>query len=325
MLAPHAVRSAGSDRWPELPWQEWEPSMSTLHMWTQIVGKVRMALAAPINHWWHVPLYVSPRGLTTTAVPYDGRLFRVDFDFIDHRLTITDDRPGRFAMELEPMSVAAFYAEFMTGLRDRGIDVRIWRRPVEVRDAIPFDEDERHTTYDRRHVERFWRALVSADRVLDEFRSTFVGKASPVHFFWGSFDLASTRFSGRPAPRHPGGMPNCADWVMEEAYSGQLWSAGWWPQSGPPGPAFYAYSYPEPADYGNAAVLPAGATYDPASREFLLPYDAVRPAADPDGAVLEFLRSAYAAAADLGEWDRLALEATHPPRHAPRRPWSVRG
>lgn len=228
-------------------------------------------------------------------------------------------------MALEPKSVATFYGEFMAGLRQRGIDVRIWRRPVEVTDAIPFDKDQSHTSYDRQHVERFWRGLVSADRVLNIFRSSFVGKASPVHFFWGGFDLASTRFSGRMAPTHPGGIPNVADWVMEEAYSRQLWSAGWWPQSVPPGPAFYAYAYPEPDGFRGAAIRPAGALYDPGWGEFLLPYDAVRTAADPAGVVLEFLQSTYEAAADIGGWDRPAIEAAQPPSRPLRRPWSVRG
>lgn len=298
--------------------------MSTLHMWTQIVGKVRMALAPPVSHWWHVPLYVSPRGLTTSAIPYEQHLFQVDFDFIDHRLAISDDRGGRFEMMLEAMSVARFYAAFRAGLRERGIDVEISRRPVEVPTAIPFDEDETHASYDPQHVERFWRALVAADVVLNTFRSRFVGKASPVHFFWGGFDLASTRFSGRPAPLHPGGIPNCPDWVMEEAYSGQLWSSGWWPQSVAPGPAFYAYAYPEPDGFRTAAVRPADATYDTPLGEYLLPYDAVRAAPDPAGRVLEFLQSTYEAAAEMGGWDRSAIEAAAAPARPPRQPWSVR-
>ena len=310
-----SVGSAG--RWPELPWQDWEPTISTLHMWAQIVGKIRLALTPPINHWWHVPLYVSARGLTTTAIPYDDSVLQLEFDFVDHRLVVTDGQPGTFAMELAPRSVADFYRELMAGLRGRGIEVKIRPRPVEVVRAIPFEEDELHHEYDSVHAERFWRGLVQADRVLKVFRSRFVGKASPVHFFWGGFDLAATRFSGRPAPAHPGGIPNCPDSVMIEAYSHQLWSAGWWPLSEAPGPAFYAYAYPEPEGFRRASVQPADAFYDPVLREYLLPYDAVRDTARPDTAVLEFLQSTYEAAADLGGWDRQALEITERPALPP--------
>lgn len=315
--------STGSDaRWPELPWTEWAATISTLHMWTQIVGKVRMALAPARNHWWHVPLYVSSRGLTTSAIPYGLREFQVDFDFIDHRLQVADSEGATFTMPLEPKSVARFYREFMDGLRGLAIDVRIWARPTEVAEAIPFESDELHATYDPRHAQLFWRGLLQADRVLKAFQSGFVGKASPVHFFWGSFDLAAARFSGRPAPRHPGGAPNVAAWVDEEAYSREISSAGWWPRSEAPGPSFYAYTYPEPAGIRSAPIGPADAFFDAGFGDFILPYDAVRSSRDPDAAVLEFLESTYAAGADLGGWDRTMLEpAVHPDR-PPGRAWS---
>jgi hypothetical protein len=313
---------ARSAAWPALPWQDWRATVDTLHMWTQVVGKVRMALAPPLNHWWHVTLYTSSRGLTTSPIPYGRREFQVDFDFIDHRLDVTDTDGGSFTMVLEPMSVARFHGRFMDGLRSLGIDVRIWPRPVEVADAIPFESDEQHASYDAGHAHLVWRGLVQADRVMKEFQAGFVGKASPVQLFWGSFDLAAARYSGRPAPLHPGGAPNCPDWVMQEAYSREECSAGWWPSSDPPGPAFYAYVYPEPAGYQNAAIGPADAFYDARLGEFMLPYDAVRAATDPDDAVLEFLRSTYEAGADLGGWDRALLEPAVTPGRPPSRPWS---
>ena len=236
---------APAARWPDLPWHDWEPTLSTLHMWLQIVGKVRLALAPPLNHWWHVPLYVTARGLTTSPIPYGDGEFQVDFDFVEHRLCVTDADRAPFTMALEPRSVARFYREFLAGLRSRGVDVAIWPHPVEVADAIPFEQDERHAAYDPAHAELLWRALVQVDRVLKRYQTGFVGKASPVHLFWGGFDLATTRYSGRPAPRHPGGVPNCPDWVMEEAESHQNVTAGWWPLSDA-GPAFYSYAYPEP-------------------------------------------------------------------------------
>jgi len=308
--------------WPELPWHDWEPTISTLHMWLQIVGKIRLALAPPLNHWWHVTLYVTARGLTTSPIPYDDGAFQIDFDFVEHRLTITDGAPGAFTMALEPRSVAEFYDVLLGGLRGRGVDVAIWPYPVEVADAIPFEHDERHASYDPRHAELLWRALAQVDRVLKVFQTGFVGKASPVQFFWGGFDLATTRFSGRAAPRHPGGIPNCPDWVMAEAESGQNVTAGWWPLSDA-GPAFYSYAYPQPDGFRDADVLPAEASFDDRLGEFLLPYDAVRTATDPDAAVLEFLRSAYEAGANLGRWDRVALEPVELPSRPPRRPWSM--
>ncbi|MDQ2941452.1 MAG: DUF5996 family protein [Chloroflexota bacterium] len=314
----------GADEsWPELPWRGWAATISTLHMWVQIVGKVRMVLAPPLNHWWHVPLYVSSRGLTTSAIPYGHRQFQVDFDFVDHRLWVTDGGGSSFAVPLEPKSVARFYREFMDGLRGIGIDVRISTKPTEVVDAIPFDTDEQHASYDARQAELFWRGLLQADRVMKVFQTGFVGKASPVHFFWGSFDLAASRYSGRPAPLHPGGAPNCPDWVMEEAYSREESSSGWWARSEPPGPAFYSYTYPEPDGFKSAPVRPAGAFFDERLGIFVLPYDLARHATDPDAAAQEFFQTTYQAGADLGGWDRSTLEPAAPPDRPPRRPWST--
>jgi hypothetical protein len=318
-----ALLGAPPARWPALPWRAWEPTISTVHMWVQVVGKVRLALAPPLNHWWQVPLYVSPRGLTTTAIPHDGAEFQVDFDFVDHRLEVTDSAAGTFTMRLEPKSVARFYREFMDGLGGLGVDVRISTRPVEVVNAIPFDADEHHGAYDPDHATALLGGLLQADRLMKAFQSGFVGKASPVHFFWGSFDLAATRFSGRRAPLHPGGTPNCPAWVMEEAYSHEVISVGWWPPSEPPGPAFYAYAYPEPAGFRTSSIRPADAFYDARLGLFMLPYDAIRDARDPDEAVLEFFQSVYEAGADLAGWDRRALEPRIHPGRPPRRPWST--
>jgi hypothetical protein len=292
-------------------------------MWLQIVGKVRMALAPPLNHWWHTTLYVSSRGLTTSPIPRGDGHFQVDFDFVDHRLRVTDSDAASFTMALEPKSVAQFYLEFMEGLHGLGIDVRIYTRPVEVAEAIPFEADEQHASYDRQHAEALWRSLIQADRAMKAFQTGFVGKVSPVHLFWGSLDLATTRFSGRPAPLHPGGAPNCPDWVMQEAYSREESSIGWWPTSDAPGPAFYSYTYPEPSGFRSAPVRPDGAVFDDRFGEFLLRYDAVRDAADPDAAVQEFFQSAYEAGADRGGWDRAALEPAVPPTTPPTRPWST--
>ncbi len=315
--------SVTDEPWPELPWTEWADSISTLRMWVQIVGKVRMAFAPPLNHWWHVTLYVTSRGLTTSAIPYGNRQFQVDFDFLDHRVRVTDTAGGSFTMALVPQSVARFHREFMDGLRSLGIDVRISTRPVEVADAIPFESDDRHASYDPRQVKLFWRGLLQADRVMKAFQTGFVGKASPVQFFWGGFDLAAARYSGRSAPLHPGGVPNCPTWVMEEAYSREESSIGWWPLSEGPGPSFYAYTYPEPAGFRSATVRPAGAFFDSALGEFLLPYDEVRRAADPDAAVQEFFQATYEAGADLGGWDRSTLEPGVRPDRPPKRPWST--
>jgi len=310
--------------WPELPWRDWEPTISTLHRWVQIIGKVRMALAPPLNHWWHITLYVSARGLTTGAIPYADRSFQVDLDFIGHQLKVTDSDGGAFKLPLGPMSVATFYRAFMAGLRGLGIEVRISTTPNEVVDAVPFEVDEQHASYDPRHAQLFWRGLRQADRVMKAFQSGFIGKASPVHLFWGSFDLAASRYSGRPAAGHPSSAPNCPDWVMEEAYSHEQSAIGWWPQTEAPGPAFYAYTYPEPEGYGSAPIQPAEAAFDTDLGLFMLPYEAVRSLPDPDGAVLAFLESTYAAGADLAGWDRSALEPTEYPGRPPTRPWSTR-
>ena len=309
--------------WPALPADEWQPTISTLHMWLQIVGKVRLALAPPLNHWWHVPLYVTPRGLTTSAIPYQSRAFQIDVDFVDHCLIVTDGSATPFSMTLEPRSVAQFYRDFMSGLGSRGIAVSIWPHPVEIVEAIPFEEDEQHASYDPTHAELLWQALVQAERVFQAFRTGFIGKASPVHFFWGGFDLATTRFSGRTAPRHGGGIPNCADWVMQEAESHENYCVGLWPLSGSAGPAFYAYAYPEPPGFRTAKVGPADAYYDEGQGEFLLSYEAVRTSSDPDAALREFLQSAYVASADLAGWDRRALEPVEQPQRHPTRAWSI--
>jgi hypothetical protein len=297
------------DRWPVLRYADWKDTLATLHLWTQVVGKIRLRLEPLVNHWWNVVLYVTPRGLTTTAMPYGGgRWFSIDFDFIEHRLQIAgcDGERGGFA--LEPMSVAEFYRRTMHGLDTLGYAVKINTRPNEIADAVPFEHDTAHASYDREYVERFFRALLQADRLCKAFRASFLGKASPVHFFWGSFDLAETRFSGRPAPPHPGGIPNLPDWVTREAYSHEEQSVGFWP--GGPGieAAFYAYAYPEPNGFARAKIAPSGAGWSDTIREFVLPYDAVRTSNDPDHDVLDFFRSTYEAAADLAGWDRAALE-----------------
>ena len=322
-MPEHATTDDLQDSWPELPWREWQPTIATVHMWTQIVGKVRMVLAPPLNHWWHVTLYLSSRGLTTSPIPYRGRSFQVDFDFIDHRLLVTASNGSSSSIALVPKSVATFHREFMDALRSLGIDVRIWSRPVEVADAIPFELDEVHASYDPGHAQSLWHGLRQADRVMKAFQSGFLGKASPVHFFWGSFDLAAARYSGRPAPRHPGGAPNCPDWVMEEAYSREECSIGWWPSSDPPGPMFYAYTYPEPARFREAPIRPAGAAFDTGLGELVLPYDVARRSGDPDRAALEFFQSAYEAGANLGGWDRPSLEPARTPVRPVTRPWST--
>ncbi len=264
-----------------------------------------------MNHWWEVPLYVSARGLTTSRMPYGMSGLEVAFDFIDHVLRIETDRGATWTMALAPRSVAAFYSEYMEGLRSLGFEVPIWPHPVELVEAIPFPEDETHASYDAAAAQQFWRALAQADRVLQDFRGGFVGKCSPVHFFWGSFDLACTRFSGRVAPEHPGGVPHLADWVTREAYSHECISAGWWPGT-PDSPvtdaAFYAYAYPEPDGCRAAPILPADASYLPALGEWVLPYERVRTAPEPDAAAQAFFESTYDAAARLGGWDRAALD-----------------
>ncbi|MFC4020203.1 DUF5996 family protein [Micromonospora sp. GCM10011542] len=297
-----------SPPWPRLRVAEWADTRDTLHMWTQIVGKIRMAHTPTINHWWHVTLHLSARGLTTSAVPYRDGAFDIEFDFLDHRLYLrTSDGRSR-SVALEPKPVAAFYRETMDALAGLGVQTRIHAVPNEVEPAIPFAEDQVHTSYDGAAAQLFWRQLLQAERVIGRFRSEFVGKTSPVHFFWGAMDLAYTRFSGRAAPPHPGGAPNCPSWVMREGYSHELASCGFWPGGGAEG-AFYAYAYPEPPGYAERRVRPDAASYDVGSGEFLLPYEAVAGSPDPDAVLAEFLRSTYEAAADLGGWDRRALEA----------------
>jgi hypothetical protein len=302
--------------WPALPLEEWRDTDATLHLWTQIVGKVRMARTPWINHSWHVPLYVTARGLTTSPIPHDTRAFEIDFDFIDHGLVIKASDGAERTLPLRPQSVAEFYAAVMGELDRMGLGVKINPLPNEIPDAIPFDKDREHATYDAAAAQRFWRILVQSDRVLREFRARFIGKVSPIHFFWGSFDLAVTRFSGRPAPPHPAGFPNIPDWVVREAYSHEVSSAGFWPGGEPhPFPLFYCYAYPEPAGFADAPLKPEGAFYSKELREFVLPYEVVRTSKTPDATLHAFLQSTYEAAANSGAWDRAALE-----REPPRRP-----
>jgi len=298
-----------SAAWPPLPLGEWRDSYDTLHIWTQIVGKTRLALAPPENHWWHIALYATPRGLTTAPIPSDGMSFAVDFDFNDHQLYVrtSDGRTGVVA--LRPRTVADFYAEYKETLGSFGVRAKIRPVPVEIETAIPFASDRGHAAYDAEAVARWWQVMVASDLVLKRFRGGFIGKASPVHFFWGSFDLAATRFSGRPAPAHPGGVPNCPDYVMREAYSHECSSVGFWPGGGViDEAAYYAYAYPEPEGYSDRAVEPRGAFFSPELREFILPYETVRAAGSPGEALLRFCESTYDAAADLARWDRAALD-----------------
>src|SRR5258707_896858 len=302
-----------ADAWPELPFEQWKDTCATLHMWTQIVGKVRLKLSPWTNHSWHVVLYVTSRGLTTSPIPYGTHTFEMRFDFIDHELRILKSDGATRVLKLCPQPVANFYREVMNALAEMELPVTINTTPNEIENPIPFAQDEEHRSYDREYANRFWRVLVQSDRVFKEFRSRFCGKCSPVHFFWGSFDLAVTRFSGRPAPPHPGGVPHLPDAVTREAYSHEVSSLGFWP--GPaamPTPIFYSYAYPEPAGFAEAKVQPDAAVYEPKLREFVLPYDAVRTAENPDKALLEFSQSAYDAASKLGKWDRASLEEKKP-------------
>jgi hypothetical protein len=300
--------SPTTEAWPNLPLDEWADTYATLHLWTQIVGKVRLTQSPWINHAWHTTLYVTARGLTTMAIPHGLRVFQINFDFIDHELTVqsSDGRTAR--LPLRPQPVAEFYRLLMEQLASLDLHVRIHNRPNEVANPVRFDEDDVHRSYDAEYANRFWRVLVQADRVFKEFRARFVGKSSPVHFFWGAPDLAVTRFSGRRAPEHPGGVPNLPDWVAREAYSHEVSSCGFWPGGGPiPYAAFYSYAYPEPAGFSAAHVEPDTAFYSPDLREFILPYDTVRQSGEPDETLLRFLQSTYRAAADRAGWDR-ALE-----------------
>jgi hypothetical protein len=293
--------------WPRLSVDDWSETRDTLHMWAQIVGKVRLGHAPLINHWWQVPLYVSPRGLTTSAIPYGAGAFDLEFDFVDHRLVARRDTGGSGHVRLEPKTVARFYQEVLQTLDELGIETDIRPSPNEVEPAIPFAEDDRHSSYDAHAAHLFWRQLLQANRVMGEFRARFIGKASPVHLFWGAMDLACTRFSGRTAPPHPGGAPNVGAWVMEEAYSRELSSCGFWPSLGAEG-AFYCYAYPEPDGFADHPVRPAEAYYSRDAGEFVLPYEVAATAADPDRTVLDFFQTTYEAAAENGRWDRATLE-----------------
>ncbi len=296
--------TADSNAWPPLPLSEWKDTCETLHMWTQIAGKVRMELSPPMNHWWHVPLYVTARGLTTSPIPYGWRAFEIDFDFIDHHLAIESSDGQTESMPLKPMAVADFYREFMARLNSLGIEAHIHGTPSEVSNPIPFAEDRTHASYDPDQAHRFWRALVSVDTVFKEFRARFMGKSSPVHFFWGSFDLAVTRFSGKRAPARAG-----ADSITVEAYSHEVISAGFWPGSGDvQDAAFYSYTTPPPEGLAQARVQPSAAFYHQGLGEFLLMYDEVRKSASPRETLLEFLQSTYEAGANLAGWDRRELE-----------------
>jgi hypothetical protein len=306
-----------SQAWPGLPLEAWSDTCATLHRWTQIVGKIRLAQSPWVNHSWHVTLYVTARGLTTSPIPHGTRIFQIDFDFIDHQLVVQSSDGGVANLPLRPQSVAAFYARLMEELARLDLRVDIHKRPNEVPDAVPFDQDEAHHTYDRDYANRYWRVLVQADRVLKAFRARFIGKCSPVHLFWGAPDLAVTRFSGRRAPEHPGGVPNLPDRVTREAYSHEVSSCGFWPGGGPiTYPAFYSYAYPEPHGFSEAGVRPAAAFYSRDLREFVLPYDTVRKSSSPDETLLEFLQTTYEAAANSGNWDRSALERRNDPRGA---------
>ena len=312
--------------WPALPLADWLPTYATLHRWTQIVGKTRLGLAPFENHWWNCTLYVTTRGLTTSTMPYrsggGGGVVEVEFDFLDDALLARTDGGETRSLRLENNSVADFYKKYRAMLADLGVQVRIVPRPNEVADATPFPDDRAHATYDGDAARRCWRSLVQADRLLKQFRGGFAGKCSPSHFWWGGFDLACTRFSGRQAPAYTGVIPNCPSYVMREAYSRECISAGWWPGS-PDAPvkepAFYAYAYPEPTGCNVAPIRPAAAYYHKDMREWILPYDAVRGARDPDAMVLEFLESTYATAASLGGWDVAALRSSRTEKHDPRR------
>lgn len=302
------MQDVPSSAWPSLAVAEWQPTRDTLHLWSQVVGKVRLASMPPLNHWWNSTLYLTAHGLSTLLMPYrDGRGFAIDFDFSAHalRITVTDGTERTIA--LEPKSVAAFYEEVMRTLDELGLTTRIWPVPVEIEGAVPFTDDHAHASYDPDQAQRFWRTLVQLDRGFQEFRARFIGKASPVHFFWGGFDLAVTRFSGRSAPRYARRVPNCGPQVMEEAYSHEVSSAGYWPAPNGEG-VVYSYAYPEPNGFREWAVGPEGASYDTELGEFVLPYEQIRTAPDPDAALLQFLQTSYEGAAECAKWDRAQLE-----------------
>jgi hypothetical protein len=300
--------------WPSLPLAEWQPTRQTLHMWMQIVGKTRLALAPRQNHWWHVPLYVTSRGLTTSPIPYGTRAFEVEFDFIDHELRVETNEGALRTIALRPQAVADFYQEYLEALAGLGLIVKLWPVPVEVDHTVPFPADRTHASYEAGQARRFFEMLSHADRIAKQFQGRFLGKSSPVHFFWGAFDLALTRFSGRRAPE-----PKADEWwVLREAMSHEEFSVGFWPGSGSVAePAFYAYARPEPPGLASSAVRPAAASYNRELADFILPYEAVRTSASPDDIVLDFYQSAYEAAANLGQWDRAALD--RPPAEWPGR------
>lgn len=303
MKTPRTLSISSPEAWPALPLQGWQETYHNLHMWTQIVGKVRLELTENTNHWWNVPLYVSARGLSTSPIPYGDFVFEIQFDFIDHKLLIDRSDGVSKTIDLVPRTVAEFYAQFMSVLLSLGITLTIYAKPVEVANPIPFAEDRLYRAYDAQAAHRFWRILVSCDAVFKQFRARFLGKNSPVQFFWGSFDLAVTRFSGRRAPERPD-----ADFITREAYSHEVISAGWWPGSGVDGPAFYCYAAPAPEGLERQHVRPAAAFYHPELKEFILMYDHVRAAKSPDRMLLEFLQSTYEAAAELAHWNREDLE-----------------
>ena len=293
------------DVWPKLPCTEWVDTLATLHMWTQIVGKIRLTLSPWLNQSWHVTSYVTARGMTTSAIPYEGRLFQIEFDFIKHALNIEVSDGQTRTLPLEPKTVADFYKDLIASLDSLGIRVQIHASPNEVEEAIPFAEDTVHKAYDRQQANLLWQALVQSARVFGQFRARFIGKCSPVQFFWGSFDLAVTRFSGRPAPAHPGGSPNCPNWVMTEAYSEEVSSVGFWPGNAEaPDPIFYSYIYPTPEDFADSPIRPDTAFWLGDLGEFVLPYEAVRTSDDPDATLTDFLQSTYEAAARVAGWDR---------------------
>ncbi len=298
-----------SQVWPSLPLEAWSDTCATLHMWTQIVGKIRLAQSPWVNHSWHVTLYLTTRGLSTSPIPYGTRTFQIDFDFIDHQVVVQSNDGGTTALPLQPQSVASFYRRLMEEMATLDLRVDIHTRPNEVPDPIRFDQDEAPRAYDREYANRFWRILVQADRILGAFRARFIGKCSPVHFFWGAPDLAVTRFSGRRAPEHPGGIPNLPDPVTREAYSHEVSSCGFWAGGGSvPYAAFYSYAYPEPTGFPEALVRPGAAFYSRELREFVVSYDSVRESDSPDDTLLDFLQTTYEAAANLGKWDRSSLE-----------------
>ena len=308
-----------ADVWPELNYADWKETCATLHLWTQIAGKIRLTLTPWTNHSWHVTLYVTSRGLTTSPIPHGTDTFEIRFDFIDHHLRILKSDGGQRSVELKPRSVADFYKAVMGALNELDLAVKIDILPNEIPNPIPFDRDEQHRSYDPKYANRFWRVLVQNDRVFKEFRSRFCGKCSPVHFFWGAPDLAVTRFSGRSAPKHPGGIPHLPDAITREAYSQEVSSLGFWPGADAmPMAIFYSYAYPEPTGFSEAKVKPDAASYNAQFREFVLPYDAVRTAKSPDDAILDFAQSTYDAASQLGNWDRATLEEKKPSLHSAR-------